>query len=142
MREPDTDNPLLADDDCANNHFEFEEATAPTGNPSGRDQCSDTTFPPSPGDPGGDRCPFAAHIRKSYPRDDLPEVPGYALLDVLGEGGMGVVYRARHLALRREVALKMVLARKTSGPAHLMSLAARFQRRQLPGPAQGAGQSG
>jgi Dyp-type peroxidase family len=71
MREPDADDPSLGGDDRANNHFEFLEATPPTRHPSGRDQCSDTTFPQSPGDPGGDRCPLAAHIRKSYPRDDL-----------------------------------------------------------------------
>jgi Dyp-type peroxidase family len=73
MREPDADDPSLGGDDCANNHFEFLEATPSTRHPTGRDQCSDTTFPQSPGDPGGDRCPFAAHIRKSYPRDDLRE---------------------------------------------------------------------
>jgi len=87
LRAPEADNRALADDDCANNNFEFGEETDPIL-PEQKESPLDCTdeipnshppalFPPSEGDPEGLICPFAGHIRKAYPRDDtsstLPE---------------------------------------------------------------------
>src|SRR5262249_62046864 len=49
-----------------------------------------------------------------------PSIPGYEVLGVLGRGGMGVVYQARHLRLGRVVALKMILSGSHASPDELV----------------------
>ena len=97
----------LGDDDCANNHFEFRDASQqllPADQKSAED-CTDRIpgtnpaqfFAASPGDKEGKICPFAGHIRKAYPRDDLNSGEGTA------EEGDREPEVQRHRLLRRGI---------------------------------------
>jgi serine/threonine protein kinase len=56
--------------------------------------------------------PPPAPDQPTVPADDLPEkLGGYRIVDRLGFGAMGAVYRARQVSLDREVALKTILAK-------------------------------
>jgi eukaryotic-like serine/threonine-protein kinase len=72
-------------------------------------------FPPSSGD---------GQTARRFPTGRLPTIADYAVESLLGRGGMGVVYKARHLKLNRHVALKMLLSGVYASSAEL----ARFQR--------------
>ncbi len=62
--------------------------------------------------------------REERPRepDDLPRhIPGYEMLRKLGQGGMGVVYLARHASSGAQVALKLIMP-ESAGSERLVQM--------------------
>lgn len=54
--------------------------------------------------------------------EEMPQIPGYEIIRILGQGGMGTVFLAKEEALQREVALKLV----AQGVAGSQALRTRF----------------
>lgn len=74
------------------------------------------TGPEVPSDPEATR----AYIPELGTSATLPRIPGYEVTEILGQGGMGIVYKARHLALNRPVALKMIRTGQNADPGELV----------------------
>ena len=61
---------------------------------------------------------------ESQDNESRVEIPGYEIIEPVGKGGMASVYRARHLGLDRNVAIKVL----TADSMHGDDFAARFLR--------------
>ena len=87
---------------------------------------------PPAGTPGGpavllhrlveNRCLTAEQARRVTQEMDLllgQQIPGYQLLEKLGQGSMGIVFKARQLSMNRPVAIKVLHPRLAANPRDL-----------------------
>jgi serine/threonine protein kinase/Tfp pilus assembly protein PilF len=93
------------------------EAPSARAAPGGSDMTASGTLLDGPGPDTEREMPAAAPETRTHPPG--PDVPGYEVLGILGQGGMGIVYQARQVPLRRLVALKMLRATDQPEPGQL-----------------------
>src|SRR5688572_2992564 len=103
------------DPDRRGGHPQQEEASTPAPAPEG----STGSFRPRPEAPGQGTGPVIPGLPA-----ELVDHPRYQILEFLGAGGMGTVYRAHHRFMDRTVALKVISPHLVDRP----EMVGRFRR--------------
>jgi serine/threonine-protein kinase len=67
-----------------------------------------------PGDQSSDSSSHGEELKSGHP-PGWPVIPGYEISQVLGQGGMGIVYKAQQQVPNRTVALKMLSSHAITG---------------------------
>jgi serine/threonine-protein kinase len=80
--------------------------------------------PATPGLPSAPSPLSSGSVEETIPSEPPPEIPGYQLLELLGRGGMGDVWRARQVSLNRLVAVKILPAKFAAD----LEFVARFEK--------------
>jgi len=119
---------LSSCDNCRNSYERFRNQAAQTIEaPSSHPRkfvgsATPPQFEESAGPPAGLR------IEDDDPARHYPKIEGYRILSLLGQGGMGIVYRAVQAKLNRTVALKVLPAIMGAGNPNAV---ARFRREAM-----------
>ncbi len=103
-----TSNGLTSTTDSGTHHSKSVHLTT-AGNPVA-EAPTKTFLPPVDADKQTARVANAGIENDLDPVQQLPQIPGYELLKVIGRGGMGTVYQALQVQLQRHVALKLISA--------------------------------
>lgn len=116
---PPPNHPMVAQPPrVANIEPYMQDKSDPTGMVYSDPEMTRQMTPPSgilnPGSPSGSFDPNTAEARIAGLGATVlrTQIPGYKILEVIGEGSMGVVYRAKQLSMDRIVALKILSPEK------------------------------